>query len=350
MKLATYKDGSRDGHLVVVSRDLRTAHFATGTATRLQQVLDDWNFLSPQLQDLTVTLNQGKARHAFAFEPRQCMAPLPRAGQWASAAVCWSALAQRHPAHGQALPAGLDADPLMAQGASDDFLGPCDNAWFGSAAWGIDFEAGLAAITGDVGMGASPEQGLDGVRLLMLANAWALRELATDAWAPGCGGVHSRPAAAFSPVAVTPDELGDAWQRGRAQLALQTRWNGREVGLAEAGAGLHAPFGPLIAHLAKTRNLRAGAIIGAGPAGKPGSGPGYRCIAEQRALEAARDGAASTGFMQLGDSLRIEMLGRDGQSVFGAIDQRVTGPGGPAEPGEHAAQGLVTTAGNTLAG
>ena len=333
MKLATYKDGSRDGQLVVVSRDLRSAHYATGTATRLQQVLDDWNFLSPQLQDLSVTLNQGKARHAFAFEPRQCMAPLPRAYQWAEASACLSHTALPSQGPGAPLPERLRSDPLVCQGGSDDFLGPCDDAWFGSETWGIDFSAGLAVITGDVGMGASPEQALDGVRLLMLANSWTLRQLAADELARGRGGLHSKPAAAFSPVAVTPDELGQAWQRGRLHGTLQTRWNGQQMGLLETGPAMNFHFGQLIAHLAKTRNLRAGAIVGCGPVSHPGSAKGHGCIAEKPAPEALSTGAATTGWMQFGDTVRIEMTGRDGLSVFGAINQRVTGPGCPAEPG-----------------
>ena len=339
MKLATYKDGSRDGQLVVVSRDLSTAHYATGTATRLQQVLDDWNFLSPQLQDLYVSLNQGKARHAFAFEPRQCMAPLPRAYQRAEGAAYLNHLTLLCQARGEALPECLRSVPLIHQAGSDDLLGPCDDAWFGSAAWGIDFAAGLAVITGDVGMGASPEQALDGVRLLMLANDWSLRQLADDSMAKGLGGVQRKPAAAFSPVALTPDELGEAWQRGRLHLALQTSWNGKKVGLPEAGREMHFHFGQLIAHLAMTRNLRAGAIVGSGPVSNQDSAKGYGCIAEKQALEALQAGAAKTGFMQFGDTLRIEMKGRDGQSLFGAIHQRVTGPGDPAEPGAGDAEG-----------
>ena len=333
MKLATYKDGSRDGQLVVVSRDLSTAHYATGTATRLQQVLDDWNFLSPQLQDLYVTLNQGKARHAFAFEPRQCMAPLPRAYQWAEASAYLTPLVPAQQAQGATLSEPLGGAPLIHQGGSDDFLGPCDGAWFGSAAWGIDFSAGLAVITGDVGMGASPEQALDGVRLLLLANAWTLRQLAADELASGRGRLHSKPAATFSPVAVTPDELGEAWQRGRVHGALQIRWNGQQVGLLDTGPAMNFHFGQLIAHLAKTRNLRAGAIVGSGPVCNPDSAGGHGCIADQQGLEAPLTGTATTAVMQFGDTVHIELTGRDGLSVFGAIDQRVTGPGYPAEPG-----------------
>ena len=326
MKLATYKDGSRDGQLVVVSRDLGLAHYATGTATRLQQVLDDWNFLSPQLNDLYVTLNHGKARHAFPFDPRQCMAPLPRAYQRADGAAYPSHVARLGLARDAAIQAQAATDPLMHQGGSDAFLGPCDPAWFGSEAWGIDFGAELAVITGDVDMGASPDQALAGVRLLMLANDWRLRQLAPDELAKGFGLLHSQPATAFGPVAVTPDELGPAWQGGRVHLALQTRCNGRLVGRCEAGPEMQVHFGQLIAHLAKTRHVRAGTIVGSGPVSNQDRSRGYSCIAEQRAVEALEHGAPRTGYLACGDTVRIELTGRDGLSVFGAIEQRVTGP------------------------
>ena len=326
MKLATYKDGSRDGQLVVVSRDLSLAHYATGTATRLQQVLDDWNFLSPQLQDLYVTLNQGKARHAFAFEPRQCMAPLPRAYQWADGSAYLPHLQRVRQARGATLPESMRTDPLMYQGGSDDFLGPTDNAWFGSQAWGIDFEAEVAVITGDVGMGASPDQALDGIRLILLANDWSLRHLVPDELAKGLGFVQAKPATAFSPVAVTTDELGDAWQGGRVHLTLQSTWNGKKLGLTEAGPEMAFHFGQLIAHLAKTRNVRAGSIIGSGTVSNADAAKGVSCIAEKRAIEMIAHGEARTPYMVTGDTIRIEMKGRDGLSLFGAIEQRVAGP------------------------
>ena len=307
MKLATYKDGSRDGQLVVVSRDLSSAHFANGIATRLQQVLDDWNFLSPQLEDLATTLNHGKARHAFAFDPAMCMAPLPRACQWAVGSAYLS-----HP-----------GGPLVYQGGSDDFLGPCDDAPFTTADEGIDFESGMAVITGDVPMGTPPAQALEGVRLLMLANGWTLRHLVPAELAKGHGFFQSKPAAAFSPVAATPDELGDAWHGGRVHLTLQSVWNGRTVGRAEAGPEMIFHFGQLLAHLAKTRNLRAGSIVGSGPVSNQDPARGYSCIAETRGREALEHGEPRTGFMQYGDTIRIEMKGRDGQSVFGAIEQTV---------------------------
>ena len=227
MKLATYKDGSRDGQLVVVSRDLSTAHYATGIATRLQQVLDDWNFLSPQLQDLYDTLNSGKARHAFPFDPAQCMAPLPRAYQWADGSAYINHVELVRAARKAEVPESFYTDPLMYQGGSDDFLGPCDDVVCPSEAYGIDFEAEVAVITGDVAMGATPEEALDGIRLVMLANDVCLRNLIPAELAKGFGFLQSKPATAFSPVAVTLDELGDAWQGGRVHLTLESTWNGQ---------------------------------------------------------------------------------------------------------------------------
>ena len=336
MKLATLKDGSRDGQLVVVSRDLSLAHHASGIATRLQQVLDDWNFLSPQLEDLYATLNGGKARHAFAFEPRQCMAPLPRAYQWADASGYLNHVALVRRARGVDMPEDAHREPLMYQGASDALLGPCDDAFFFDEAAGIDFEAELAVITGDIPMGAAPDQALDGVRLLVLVNDWTLRHLVPAELAKGFGFLHSKPATAFGPVAVTPDELGEAWRGGRVHLPVHSSWNGRKVGLPDAGVGMDFPFGVILSHLARTRPVRAGSIVGGGTVSHADPAKGYSCIAEKRALEIIESGAAKTGYMNFGDTIHIEVKGGDGQSVFGAIDQRVVGPGGagalPADP------------------
>jgi len=322
MKLATYKDGSRDGQLVVVSRDLSTATFATGIATRLQQALDDWNFIAPQLQDVSVALNHHKARHAFPFDPRQCMAPLPRAFQWADGSAYLNHVELVRKARGAEMPESFHGDPLMYQGGSDDFLGPCDPVPFGDAAWGIDFEAEVCVVTGDVAMRASPEQALEGVRLVLLANDWSLRHLIPPELAKGFGFLQSKPSTAFSPVAVTPDELGDAWQGGRLHLPLTCTWNGRKVGHVDAGPEMSFHFGQLIAHLAKTRNVRAGTLVGSGTVSNADRTRGYACIAEKRALEMIEDGEAKTGFMQFGDVIRIEMK-RDDHSVFGAIEQQV---------------------------
>ena len=323
MKLATLKDGSRDGQLAVVSRDLGTAHFATGIATTLQQVLDDWNFRSPPLEDLYATLNGGRARHAFAFDPRHCMAPLPRAYQWADGSAYLNHVELVRKARNADMPATFYEEPLMYQGGSDDFIGPCDDAVFASADWGIDFEAEVAVITGDVAMGASAETALDGVRLLMLVNDWSLRNLIPAELAKGFGFLQSKPATAFGPVAVTPDELGPAWQGGRVHLAIENRWNGRRVGLCNAGPEMLFHFGQLIAHVAKTRNVRAGSVVGSGTISNKDWACGVSCIAETRAIETIQSGAPQTAFMQFGDRIHIEMSDAQGASVFGAIDQRV---------------------------
>jgi len=264
MKLATYKDGSRDGQLVVVSRDLTTAHYASGIASHLQQVLDDWNFLSPQLEDLSQTVNQGKSRHAFPFDPKLCMAPLPRAYQWADGSAYMNHVELLRASRNSEVPANFYEDPLMYQGGSDDFLGPCDDVVCPSTDNGIDFEAEVAVITGDVSMQSTPEQALDGIRLVMLANDVSLRRLIPNELAKNFGFVQGKPATAFSPVAVTLDELGDAWDLGRLHLSMRVDWNGKRVGMCEAGPEMTFHFGQLIAHLCKTRNVRAGSIIGRG--------------------------------------------------------------------------------------
>ena len=351
MKLATLKDGSRDGQLAVVSRDLATAHFATGIATRLQQVLDDWNFLSPQLEDLYATLNGGKARHAFTFDPRACMAPLPRAYQWADGSAYPSHVRRVLHARGAEVPASLLEVPLMYQGGSDDFLGPTDDAVFADAEFGIDLEAELAVISGDLPMGSSADAALEAVRLVMLANDWSLRALVAADVASGFGFLHSKPATAFAPVAVTPDELGSAWRGGRVRLPVTTSINGQRLGQVAGGAGMHFHFGQLLAHLARTRNVRAGCIVGGGTVSHDDQAHGVSCLAERRALEMIQGGQAISGWLQFGDLVRIEVVDGAGQSVFGAIEQRVRAQGGraesagpahpadPADPADHKAAG-----------
>ncbi|SFD80147.1 fumarylacetoacetate hydrolase family protein [Paracidovorax konjaci] len=336
MKLATYKDGSRDGQLVVVSRDLGTAHYATGIASRLQQVLDDWGFLAPQLQDLYDQLNAGRAPHAFPFEPERCMAPLPRAYQWADGSAYINHVELVRKARNSEVPESFYTDPLMYQGGSDDFLGPRDDVVVPSEAMGIDFEAEIAVITGDVKMGTTPDQALDGIRLVMIANDVSLRNLIPAELAKGFGFFQSKPATAFSPVAVTLDELGDAWSGGRVNLTLQSTWNGRKVGMCDAGPEMTFHFGQLIAHICKTRNVRAGSIVGSGTVSNKGVEQngrtewpkGYSCIAEKRCIETIQDGKPSTEFMKFGDTIRIEMKNKAGQSLFGAIDQTIAGPAG----------------------
>ncbi len=331
MKLATYKDGSRDGQLVVVSRDLSTAHYATGIANKMQQALDDWGFIAPQLVDLYETLNQGKARHAFPFDPAMCMAPLPRAYQWADGSAYINHVELVRAARGAEVPESFYKDPLMYQGGSDDFMGAQDDVVCASEDFGIDFEAEIAVITADVPMNSTPDEALEGIRLVMLANDVSLRNLIANELAKGFGFVQSKPATAFSPVAVTLDEFGDAWDNGRLNLTVQSTWNGRKVGMCEAGLEMTFHFGQLIAHICKTRNVRAGSVVGSGTVsnqgvevkGKKEWPKGYSCIAEKRAIETILDGKPSTEFMKYGDTIRIEAKGADGQSVFGAIDQKI---------------------------
>jgi fumarylacetoacetate (FAA) hydrolase len=331
MKLATYKDGSRDGQLVVVARDLSTAHYATGIANKMQQVLDDWGFIAPQLVDLYETLNQGKARHAFPFDPAMCMAPLPRAYQWADGSAYINHVELVRAARDAEVPESFYKDPLMYQGGSDDFMGAQDDVVCVSEDFGIDFEAEIAVITADVPMNATPDEALEGIRLVMLANDVSLRNLIANELAKGFGFVQSKPATAFSPVAVTLDEFGDSWDNGRLNLTVQSTWNGRKVGMCEAGPEMTFHFGQLIAHICKTRNVRAGSVVGSGTVsnqgievkGKKEWPKGYSCIAEKRAIETILDGKPSTEFMKYGDTIRIEAKGTDGQSVFGAIDQKI---------------------------
>jgi len=338
MKLATYQDGSRDGQLVVVSRDLASAHYATGISSRLQAVLDDWNFLSPQLQDLSDELNAGRTRHSFAFDPAHCMAPLPRAVGYGEGAAFGHHRALIRQADEAAL-----LGPSLVRLAGTELLGPQDDVLLPPDEADADFESGLAVVTGDIPMGCAPERALDGVRLVMLAAGIALRRLGADDI-----GFHGRPATAFSPVAVTPDELGTAWSGGRLAGTLQTVWNGRKVGMCETGAEMDTAFGPLIARMARTGRLRAGTLVGTGAASNAGtpSEPrrgrkadaaltlewprGYASIAEKRAMEALQDGVAKTAFLQAHDTLRIEMKGRDGLSIFGAVAHEMHRPGAPA--------------------
>ena len=314
MKLATIKDGSRDGQLAVVARDLKTAHMADAIAPTLQAALDDWAFMAPQLDSLYGQLNAGTARRAFDFDPAQCMAPLPRACGWTIGAAY--------------LPAVSSDEPAMTRGACDALLGPCDDIVLAHKEWGIDFGAGVAAIFDDLPVKATPDDAHGRIRLLMLVNDVALRQLMPDELARG-GVLQSKPATSCSPVAVTPDELGDAWRGGKVHLRLATSWNGNPVGQPDAGVDMTFNFPQLAAWLCKTRGLRAGSIVGAGPvANRPSTkrgavAPGYACIADQRKGETIADGAPSTPYMRFGDTIRIEMCDEKGKSVFGAITQKV---------------------------
>ncbi|QGZ39275.1 fumarylacetoacetate (FAA) hydrolase [Pseudoduganella flava] len=334
MKLATLKDGTRDGQLAVVSRDLKTAVLADGIAGTLQRALDDWSFIAPQLDTLYRQLNDGKARRVFDFDPQRAMAPLPRAYQWADGSAYVNHVELVRKARKAEMPASFWEDPLMYQGGSDDFLGPCDPIVLAREEWGIDFEAEVAVITDDVPMGATPSDAFQQIRLLALVNDVSLRNLIPDELAKGFGFFQSKPATAFAPVAVTPDELGDAWRDAKVHLPLRSTWNGKLVGQPHAGTDMVFNFAQLIAHAAKTRNLRAGTIIGSGTVSNQDPKKGYSCIAEQRCLETIADGKPATPFMAFGDTIRIEMHDGDGKSIFGAIDQVVRQLGAVEVAGE----------------
>ena len=324
MKLATLKDGTRDGQLVVVSRDLKTAHIADGIALTLQRALDDWSFIAPQLEQLYDQLNAGRAHRPFDFDPKRCMAPLPRAYQWADGSAYVNHVELVRKARNAEMPESFWHDPLMYQGGSDDFIGPMDDIALASEEWGIDFEGEVAVITDDVPMGTTPDQAASHIRLLALVNDVSLRNLIPAELAKGFGFFQSKPASSFSPVAVTPDELGAAWKEGKVHLPLRATWNGALVGQPNAGTDMVFSFPQLIAHLVKTRNARAGSIIGSGTVSNKDSAKGYTCIAEKRCLETIANGEAKTPFMKFGDTIRIEMLDSNGKSIFGAISQQVT--------------------------
>lgn len=333
MKLATLKTGGRDGTLVIVNRALTHYRPASGIAATLQAALDDWDAIAPRLQQAYDALNAGTAGDALPFDPAACHSPLPRAYQWADGSAYVNHVELVRRARGAQLPASFWTDPLMYQGGSDAFCGPCDPILALSEDWGIDLEGEVAVITDKVPMGASTAQAAGAIRLLMLANDVSLRNLIPDELAKGFGFFHAKPASAFSPVAVTPDELGDAWDGSKLHLPLTVHVNGTLFGQPDAGTDMTFSFAQLIAHAAKTRELQAGTIIGSGTVsnkqgGLHGStiangGVGYCCLAEIRMYEIIETGKPQTGYLRFGDTIRMEMLGRDGQSVFGAIDQQV---------------------------
>jgi len=313
MKLATYRDGSRDGQLVLVSRDLSQAHYANGIATRLQEVLDDWNFLAPQLQELSQQLNQGRARHAFAFEPGRCMAPLPRTGlllQSNAYAELDALLRQEEAA----------LEPQLWRSASESLQGAQEPLRLFNEAMELDFQPGLFALCGDIPQGAEADEALSQVRLLMPGVEWTLRQLAERERGAARGARLSQLALSLAPVAATPDEFGEAWRGGRLRLNLQTQWNGRKFGVLDAGSDMRFAFGALLAQAVRLRPLPAGSMVGTGVVGSASGKPGPACIAQKRLLEQGTKAGIQTGFMEFGDSLRLDMKGLDGHSVCGAID------------------------------
>jgi fumarylacetoacetate (FAA) hydrolase len=333
MKLATLKDGSRDGRLVVVSRDLAQYQTVPKIAATLQHALDNWDLVAPRLQQVYATLNAGDAIGAAAFDQRRCHSPLPRAYQWADGSAYLNHVELVRKARKAEVPASFYTDPLMYQGGSDSFIGPRDPIYALSEDWGIDLEAEVAVITGDVRMGVSSGDAAAAIRLVMLVNDVSLRKLIPEELAKGFGFFQSKAASAFSPVAVTPDELGPHWSDSKLQLPLMVHLNGLLFGKPNAGVDMTFSFAQLVAHAARTRELAAGTIIGSGTvSNKQGDlhgssvdngGVGYCCLAELRMVETIEEGKPKTGFLKFGDSVRIEMLDPQSASIFGAIEQTV---------------------------
>jgi fumarylacetoacetate (FAA) hydrolase len=322
VKLASLKRGGRDGTLVVVSRDLARAVAVPDIAPTLQAALDDWTALAPRLGNVYRRLLDGTMPGAFAFDPRAVAAPLPRCYHWAdgSAYVTHVELVRR--ARGAEMPESYWTDPLMYMGASDAFIGPCDDIPVEREDWGIDFEAEVAVITDDVPAGVSVANAARHIRLLTLVNDVTLRNLVPAELAKQFGFYQSKPWTAFTPVAVTPDELGAAWDGGKVHLPLHATLNGRKIGSPNAGVDMTFDFPRLIHHAAKSRALMAGTVIGSGTVSNVGSRDGSCCLAEVRALETIAHGRPLTEFMKFGDRIRIEMFDAGGDSIFGAIDQR----------------------------
>jgi len=328
MKLATLRRGGRDGRLVVVSRDLTRCVPVPGIAPTLQAALDDWDALAPRLAArATVLETQPENADVMPFDPAQCAAPLPRAYHWVDGSAYVNHVELVRKARGAEMPASFWTDPLVYQGGSDDLLGARDDVPFGDAAWGIDLEAEIAVITDDVPMATGSAAAAGHIKLLALVNDWSLRNLIPGELAKGFGFYQSKPATAFSPVAVTPDELGDAWRDSRVHLPLVSRINDQEFGRPDAGVDMTFSFAQLLAHVTKTRRLGAGSIVGSGTVSNYDRSKGASCLAEKRMLEQLEHGAPRTPFLQFGDRVSIEMLAADGHSIFGSLDNRVVKPG-----------------------
>ena len=332
MKLASLKNGTRDGQLVVVSRDLTRYTDASFLVPTLQAALDNWARVAPHLEAMAESLEHSSVP-SLRFHEHDAESPLPRAYQWADGSAYVNHVELVRKARGAEMPESFWTDPLMYQGGSDSFIGPRDPILMADEGWGIDMEGEVAVITDDVPMGAAAGEAREAIRLVMLVNDVSLRGLIPAELAKGFGFFQGKPSSAFSPVAVTPDELGDAWDGGKLHLPLSVDLNGQPFGRADAGIDMTFDFGALIAHATKTRPLAAGAIIGSGTVsnkldggpGKPvgAGGAGYSCIAELRTIETIEQGAPKTPFMRIGDTVRIEMKDKAGHSIFGAIEQTV---------------------------
>ncbi|MBX6367626.1 MAG: fumarylacetoacetate hydrolase family protein [Rhodospirillales bacterium] len=323
MKLASLKEGGRDGTLVVVARDLSRAATVPGVVKTMQALLDDWEHCRRRLEEAYALLDAGEMPDDFPLDVDKLAAPLPRAFQWCDGSAYLHHVELVRKARGAEMPPDLYADPLMYQGASDSLLGPRDDILVADESWGIDLEAEVAVVTGDVPMGASVEEARAAIRLVTLANDVSLRNLVPKELAKGFGFLQSKPATAFAPVAVTPDELGPAWDGGKLNLPLLSHVNGKLLGAPNAGVDMNFDFPALIAHAARTRELEAGTIIGSGTVSNRDPAAGSSCLAERRMIETIEKGAPETPFLKFGDRVRIEMLDAEGRSIFGAIEQQV---------------------------
>jgi len=323
MKLGSLKEGGRDGTLVVVSRDLQRAVKATGIAATMQAALDDWSNVAPRLNALSDELNAGKANGAFVLDMSALAAPLPRAYEFVDGSAYLPHVERVRRARGAEVPESFYVDPLMYQATSAGFLGPRDPVVVPSEDYGIDLEAEVIVVTDDVPMAVSAEQAAGHIQLVGLVNDVSLRNLIPGELAKGFGFLQSKPRSALSPVFVTPDELGDAWQSEKLHLPMRTWLNGKWFGEAECGVDMQFNFAQLVAHAAKTRPLTAGTIVGSGTIANQDTSKGASCLAEQRTVETLRDGKASTPFLAFGDTLRIEITDTHGASIFGAIEQVV---------------------------
>lgn len=323
MKLATVRNGTRDGQLVVVSKDLTKAVLVPNVANTLQEALDDWDKHAPALQQIYGDLNAGKLTECFDFDPTQALSPLPRAYQWADGSAYVNHVELVRKARGAEMPENFWTDPLMYQGGSDKFLAPTDDILVDDLDYGVDFEAEVAVITKDVPMNCSTDTAANSIVLLMLVNDVSLRNLIPNELSKGFGFFQSKPSSSFSPVAVTVDELGDAWSDGKVNLPLISTLNNTLFGKPNAGVDMTFNFPTLVAHAAKTRELSAGTIVGSGTISNLDRSSGSSCIAEKRMLETINNGKPTTSFMQDDDVIKIEMLDKDNKSIFGSIEQKV---------------------------
>jgi len=323
MKLGTLKEGGRDGTLVVVAKNLSYFVRAEGIAATMQSALDNWDTVQPALQDLYTKINSGEIK-GTPFNASLFAAPLPRAYQFADGSAYMNHVELVRKSRGSEVPASLLTDPLVYQGVSDSFLGATDDVLVESEDFGIDFEAEIAVITGDTPMAVKPENALKYVRLIAIINDVSLRRLVPAELEKGFGFFVAKPASSFAPVVVTPDEFGDKWSNGRFHYKLVTHLNGELYGSPDAGTDMHFGFHQLISHVAKTRKLTAGCIIGSGTVSNRDRNVGSSCLVEKRMLETLEHGKATTQFMKFGDRVKIEALDESGESIFGAIDQKIT--------------------------